>query len=505
MRTRIALALLAVLAPGCARTSAPAADLRVLLEADPSHLDPRIGNDQASIRLHQLLYSGLIALDDHGLPRAALAEDWEQEDPHTYTFRLRPGLWFHDGRRVTAADVAATFESVRTGAVPSYLRGDFDRLEAVETLDERTVRFRLREPFAPFLVRLTLGILPAGAAPEGFPPIGAGPYRLVEFRRGERVRLEAHPDHFRGAPGIRRVLLRIVPDETTRLLELEKGTADLLMGDLSADHVARLRGNPRYRLFTGPSWKYDYLGFNLRDPLLQDPRVRRAIAHGIDRQSILAHLLHGLARPATGMVAPDHWAFEGEVATYPFDPERARTLLDAAGYPDPDGPGPKPRLRLEYKTSNGEFARRKAAVFQEHLRKLGIELEVRALEWATFYADIRAGRFQVFSLTWTGLDDPDWYRFRFHSSSGPPDGGNRSGYRNPDLDLLLEAGARETDPSRRREVYSRVQKVLAEDLPEFPLWHRDEIAVVKRGIDGFRLTPTGDFAVLADLRRADGG
>jgi peptide/nickel transport system substrate-binding protein len=478
---------------------APAAILRVLVEADPSHLDPRIGNDQASIRAHQLLYNGLIAVDDRGLPRPALAEHWELEDPRTYRFRIRPGIVFHDGRPLTAADIAWTFDSVRTDAVASYLKGDFEIIDTIEVVDDLTVRFRLRDTFAPFLIRLTVGIVPDGS--DGSEPIGTGPFRLIEYRRGDRIELEANRRYHLGPPAIPRLRLQIVPEQTSRLLELKKGTADLVYGDLSPDQIGWLRQDARYRVLTGPSWKYDYIGFNLEDPVLGDRRVRQAIAVAIDRDSIRTHLLHGLARPATGMIAPDHWAYEGRVETYGHDPGRAMRLLDEAGHPDPDGDGPAPRLRLEYKTSNNEFVRRRAAVFQEQLRQVGIDLDVRTYEWATFYEDIRAGRFQMFSLTWTGVDDPDWYRFRFHSDSLPPHGANRSRYRNPELDRLLEAGARETDLERRREIYSAVQKILAAELPEVPLWHRDEIAVVKEDIGGFRLTPGGDFGILGELER----
>jgi peptide/nickel transport system substrate-binding protein len=500
---RLVIVAVCVGGAGCGGGDDPggaARELRVLVEADPSHLDPRIGNDQASIRVHQLLYNGLVWLDESGLPQAALAEHWEQDDPRTYVFRLRHGIQFHDGRPLTSRDVAWTFESVRDDSIASYLKGDFDVIESIEVVDDLTIRFRLRNPFAPFLIRLTVGIVPDGADGSGS-PVGTGPFRFIEYRRGDRIVLEANPGYFRGPPAIPRVQLRIVPEQTSRLLELKKGTADLVYGDLSPDQIGWLREDDRYWVVTGPSWKYDYIGFNLEDPVLADPRVRRAIAHAIDRDSVRRHLLHGQARLATGMLSPDHWAYEASVETYDHDPRRAVELLEAAGYTDPDGDGPRPRLALEYKTSNDEFVRRRAAVFQEQLRQVGVELEVRTYEWATFYEDIRAGRFQVFSLTWTGVDDPDWYRFRFDSESIPPRGANRSRYRNPDLDHLLEAGSRETGMDLRRRIYSEVQRILADDLPEIPLWHRDEIAVIKRDLEGFRLTPNGDFAVLGEMRR----
>ncbi|MCZ6669795.1 MAG: ABC transporter substrate-binding protein [Acidobacteria bacterium] len=492
--------LLAFFLLHCARSSESHTDLRVLIEADPAHFDPRIGGDQASIRLHQLLYNGLVVIDDQGLPAPSLAEHWEQEDDRTYLFKLRPGLRFHDGRPVTAADVAFTIDSVRNGEVVSTFKKDLELIAASEIIGPLTIRFRLKQVFAPFLTRLTLGILPKDSPPDNRKPVGTGPYMLKEYRWGDRIDLVANPDYFRGPPAISRVQLRIVPDETSRLLEIRKGTADLVYGDISPDHIEQLRTDPRYQVFTGDSWKYDYIGFNLEDPILSDPRVREAIAYAIDREKIISHLLRGRARLATGMLSPGHWAYEGNVRKYRHDPHRAAKILDDAGYPDPDGNGPRPRIVLEYKTSNSELARRKAAVFQEQLRQVGIKIRIRTNEWATFFEDIRKGRFQIYSLTWTGVDDPDLYRFRFHSQSVPPNGANRNRYRNPELDRLLEEGYQETDLDRRKRIYAQVQKILAVDLPEISLWHGEEIAVVKRDLLGFRLSPSGDFRVLGELR-----
>ncbi len=485
----------------CGGQPSPGEELRVLIEADPAHLDPRLGSDQASLRIHQLLYNGLVTIDEFGLPAPDLAESWEREDDRTYLFHLRPGLRFHDGRPVTARDVAYTIESIREGEVASFRKGDFEQLEAVQVVDPRTIRFRLRQPFSPFLTVLTVGIIPENRSGEiAVESVGTGPYRLVEYRRDDRLVLAANSDYFRGVPAIPRVQFRIVPDQTSRLLELRKGSADLVYGDLFPDQIGWLQKDSRYRVITGQSWKYDYIGFNLEDPILGNPLVRKAIAHGIDRESIRTHLLQGYARLATGMLQADHWAYESQVNRYDHDIRRAAELLDQAGFPDPDGAGPEPRFRVTYKTSNSEFARRKAAVFQEQLRRIGIQMEIRTYEWATFYEDIRAGRFQLFSLTWTGVVDPDIYRFRFHSRMIPPDGANRGRYRNPEIDGLLEEGLRETDRARRTEVYSRVQKILATDVAEISLWHRDEIAVLKAELVGFRLTPMGDYRVIAELR-----
>ena len=234
--------------------------------------------------------------------------------------------------------------------------------------------------------------------------------------------------------------------------------------------------------------------------MLSNFQVRKALALAIDRQAIIRDLLRGLARPASGVLAPSHWAYHGQVAQYAFDPARARRLLDEAGYPDPDGDGPEKRFVLSYKTSQDRLRIRIAEVIGKYLEAVGIGVEIRSYEWGTFFADIRNGNFQLFSLTWVGVTEPDIYHYVFHSRSLPPDGANRGGYANPGLDRLLEQGRRETDSEKRREVYARVQEIVAGDLPYISLWHNEEVAVLSREIRGFQVYPGGDLISLQQVR-----
>jgi peptide/nickel transport system substrate-binding protein len=184
----------------------------------------------------------------------------------------------------------------------------------------------------------------------------------------------------------------------------------------------------------------------------------------------------------------------------PLDPARARRLLDEAGFPDPDGDGPLPRLRLTYKTSQNEVRRRVATVIQEQLRQAGIAVEIQSLEWGTFFSDIKKGNFQIYSLTWVGISDPDIFHHAFHSRSGPPDGANRGGYSDAEVDRLTESARREPSREKRREMYRRVQRILARDLPVFPMWAGRNLLVRDRRLTGFRLTPDESYAPVRAMR-----
>jgi peptide/nickel transport system substrate-binding protein len=276
-------------------------------------------------------------------------------------------------------------------------------------------------------------------------------------------------------------------------LELLSGTIDLMENALSPDALERVGRDPRLAIESGEGNGYSYMGFNLSDPILKDLRVRRAIAHGIDREGILKSILRGTATLSTGVLSPGHWAYEPEVRLYPYSPKEAKRLLAEAGYPLP--------LRLSYKTSQNELARRVAEAIQQQLSEAGIRIDLRTYEWGTFYADIKSGNFQLYTLSWVGVNDPNIYYTLFHSESLPPAGANRGRYIDPLIDRWLEEGRRTQDRSLRAEIYRKVQKRIAEELPYVSLWHPKNIVVRKRELEGFVLFPGGDLISLKQVRR----
>lgn len=480
--------------------------LRIGLETAPLQFDPRFTLDAASHRVGQLLYNSLVRLDAQAQIVPDLATSWDTPDATTYVFHLRRDVRWHDGTPLTAADVHYTFTSLLDAATQSPKRTSFAMIRSVEAVSEHTIRFILTEPFAPFLTNnMTLGIVPrprddTPPGPRNTHPIGTGPFAFVKHEPNRAIHLQAYADYFDGRPALDGVVLRILPDPMVRLFELQKGNVDLLQNALPPDLLVQLREDTRFTVVEAPGTNFTYVGLNSEDPILRQVQVRQALAHAIDRQALITHVLRGLAQPADGMLPASHWAYAPQVDRYPFDLERAAQLLDAAGFPDPDGPGPQPRFHLVYKTSQDEVRRRIAEVIQESWRRIGVSLDIRSYEWGTFFGDIRAGNFQLYALTWVGVSEPDHFHYVLHSQSVPPAGANRGRYINPRLDTLLDQGRRTTDVAPRRTLYQEAQAIVAAELPYIPLWHQTNVAVLRATYTGYRMSPSGDFRAIRFIR-----
>ena len=486
---------------GCGQgtAGAPRDSLTLALDSNPTTLDPRLATDAVSNRLTQLLYLQLVRADPRGDFVPDLAERWEFPDDRTVVFTLRRGVRFLHGGEVTAADVRYTFDSMRDPSLRSPFAGSLEPIARIETPDPHRVVFRLKAPYAPFLSAVAVGIVPQDLAAAGHDlahnPVGAGPFRFVRWVPHDRVELAANPDYFEGPPSLARLVCRVIPDATTRLLELQRGGVDLLVGGIPPEAFPRLSALPNVTVLEADSNSVSYLGFNLEDPALKDVRVRRAIAHAVDRRAIVDGLLGGRAVLATGLLPPGHWAYTPDVARYGYDPAEARRLLAEAAGPERGG---RP-LRLTYKIPTMELSRSIGEALQEQLAALDVRLDLRSYEWGTFYADIKNQNFQLYALSWIGIIDPDIYYYAFHTASLPPRGANRNRYRNPEADRLLDLGRTTLDREARRAVYRRVQQIVAEDLPVIPLWHGRILAAHRPHVRGFRLSPAGDFTPLKDV------
>ena len=482
------VAALAWLLAGCA----PPVDstLRFGLPTAPATLDPRFATDANAARLCRLLYATLVDFDANFKPVPALAH-WDALTPTHYRFRLRRPAQFHDGTPLTATDVAATYRAVLDPLRGSPHRGSLAHLARVEVIDPATIDFHLSraDPLLPGL--LVIGILRATDAARdrlGERPIGSGPFKLYATPTSHRVPLERIADG-------QRIDFIVVPNETTRALKLARGELDLAQGGFAPELSLWLAQQPQITVKQRAGTVFTYLGLNLVTGPTADARIRRAIALAIDRGSLVQHVFKGQARLANAILVPEHWAGYPGLPGVPFDPDAARRLLGAAGY------SLAHPLRLSYKTSNDHFRRRIAAILQHQLHVVGIELAIQTYDWGTFYGDIKQGRFELYGLSWVGLQQPDIFRHAFHSAAIPPDGANRGGYSNPIVDRLIEHAEVAPDEPSRAARYRQIQAVLQADLPYVPLWYEDSLVVHGPRVLGYDTDLHGQFDGLINVNR----
>jgi peptide/nickel transport system substrate-binding protein len=491
-------------------TRTPPDTLVVLFESAPKTTDPRYAISSYDAKLSRLVAPGLVSVDTEDMePRMELAERIEPIDPLTYHVHIRANARFSDGKPVTADDVAWTFATVLDAKSDSlWHKGFSERFSAVEAVDARTVRFRLHQPLATFTTDLDMGIIARHrAGKDGKYPggrvIGAGPF-VIEHLGGDIARLRANPYWYRGQVGVARLEIKTVRDAAARLIMLAGGSADLVQNSFRYDLIDDVLARERVREVRAHSNILTYMMFNNEDPLLRDARVRKAIALALDRPSIVDRKFGGRAVLATGLLPPQHWAYE-KLPQIPYDPAAAMRLLDEAGYPDPDGPGGRPRMSLVYKTSADQFRVAVARVLAGQLAQVGIAVEVRPYEFATFFADIKKGSYQIATMQTADIAEPDLLYTYFHTDRIPspadPNAGNRWRYRNARVDELTTAGRRELDRTKRVALYGEVQRILAAELPIVPLWHEDTVAIVNATVEGFVAWPNARLSGLALARK----
>jgi peptide/nickel transport system substrate-binding protein len=334
------------------------------------------------------------------------------------------------------------------------------------------------------------------ATPEDPLPIGAGPYRLAKREPGV-LELDANPHWHRGAPNHPSLRFVVIRDDNTRALRMLAGQGDLAIASIPPLLLPMFRDDPRFETRRTAGISTMYLGFQTLSPKLDDARVRRAIGHAIDRELLVRAKYDGLARVTDSWIPHGHWAEVDGLPPQAFDPDQARALLDAAGFPDP--PGSEPRMRLALRTTSERFRQSVARAIAAMLGDVGIEVDVRPSETATLIADLNRGNFEVTLLQVPEVIEPHVLSWFFDSSRIPgpqSEGANRWRYHDEELDRLFEVGRTQIDQAERVATYERVQRILARDIPVLPLWQPDTVAVVRRG-SSFDVPRDGRFGTLA--------
>jgi len=504
---KFGLAALLLLAIGAAASAQTV--LRAGLDVDAGTMDPRQARDTSAARMQELIFNGLVTLDANQVPQPDLATSWEFVSPTELVFQLREGVVFHDGSPFDAEDVVYTYTTLVDPDFGAPRRSLYTPIQEVVADGPYQVRFVLSQPYAPLLQYLDMGIVPSDAAEAagaafGDQPIGTGPFRLVSWERGATIRLAANDDYFKGRPNIDEIVISVIPDNNVRLIALESGDLDLIHSPVPPQDLARLRGSTALAVHETTALGYTYLNLNLEDPLLQDVRVRKALAHLTDRDTISEVLFYGMDTPGTSFLLPGTFYYTDDVTTYEYDPERAVQLLAEAGWSDSDGDGILDKdgrpLRIELTTNVDPNREQVLEFLQGEWRQVGIDVSVRAYEWPSFIADVMAGNYQISLIGWLLLNDPDrasYLQFRTGGDS------NYGRYSNARVDELLEAGRAETDPEARKAVYAEIARIVTDELPYIFVVNQGYVVMHDPALEGFVVNPSGSWKSLESARLAN--
>lgn len=474
---------------------------------EPSNLIPILASDSSSHDVAGNVFNGLVKYDKNLELVGDLAESWRvSPDGLTITFTLRRGVKWHDGTEFTSRDVLYTYRVTIDPKTPTAYAEDFKQVKTAEAPDRYTFRVTYGKPFAPALASWGVGILPAHLL-EGKDitkselsrhPVGTGPYRFKEWVAGQKLVLEAFPDYFEGRAYIDRYVYRIIPDTSTMYLELKASGLDMM--GLTPVQYARQTDTPdfraRFNKFRYPASAYTYLGYNLRNPLFADRRVRQAIACAISKEELIHGVLLGLGQVAHGPFKPGTWAHNPGVRDFGYDPARAKSLLAEAGWREagPDGILMKDGKPFSFTilTNQGNDQRLKTAqIIQRRLAKVGIEVKIRVLEWASLLTNfIDKRNFDALIMGWTIPQDPDIFDV-WHSSKTGPKELNFIGFKNAEVDRLIEEGRRTFDQEKRQRCYWRIQEILAREQPYTFLFVPDALPAVNARFRGIEPAPAG--------------
>lgn len=523
-RSLLALVLASVCLTSCTKEDGPAVGSRqptdtapaygdAILEGsigDASNLIPMLAGDSASHSVAGLIFDGLVAYDptlSHLEPR--LARSWEvSEDGLTITFNLRDDVRWQDGRPFSARDVEFGWRTITDPATITAYAEDYRQVESFEVLGDHRFRVSYREPFAPALASWgNLVVLPRHllegrdinqASDFGRNPVGLGAYKFDSWESGRSITLLANRDYYRGRPHIDKVVYRIIPDLQTQFLELKSGGLDMMgltplqfsRQTVSTEFEKAFR---KYKYLTN---SYTYLGYNLKNELFTDVRVRRALSHAIDKEEIVRAVLMGLGQPAASPYKPGTVWVNERLEDLAFDPERSRALFEEAGWRDSDGDGvlDKDGRAFEFRilTNQGNESRLKTAtIIQRRLAEVGVSSEVRVVEWSAFINNfIDKRKFEAVVLGWSLSLDPDQYDI-WHSSKTGEKEFNFVSFADPEVDRLLEEGRRTFDAAERKQAYDRFQEILVEQQPYTFLYVAHSLPALNGRFMGIRPAPAG--------------
>jgi len=478
----------------------PSDTLIIGIETEVKNLDLRNTMDMNSAQVISLFAQSLMRINNDMVPETELAVAYQVKDAKVYSFDLPAEAEFHDGKKLTCDDVKASFE--QASGEGSRIKSAFEDVKSYTCPSPTKFVIELNEPKASFLAGdvTAVRIMPKvyALSKDEAPPVGTGPYKFVKKENRDIIfeRFEKFSRHKDGVKisspyFFKHLIVRTVQDPTTRWLSLTSGDIDALFNAISPQKVLEAKNVENLKVYEKPGNSFQYLGFNLRLPKFESKKVREAIAYAIDRESIIQHKLYGLASPATSVLSPLNYYHKKDLPSYDYDLEKAKNLLKEAG---------QENLEIEFKISSDRDINSIMMIIKEQLEKAGIKVTLRPYEFATFFSDVQKGNFEMFSLRWVAVTEPDIMHKIFHSSQTPP-GRNRVYFDNKELDKLVDDGAREADQVKRKALYDRAQVIVAEELPYIPLWYPSNIAITSTRIKDYDLSTIGTWHSLLEARK----
>lgn len=475
---------------------------------DARILVPFLADDATSGAICGLIYNGLTKVDKDLNIVPDLAEKWEvSEDGLKITFYLKKGVKWHDGAPFTAKDVEFTYKLILDPKTGCPYISSYADITRISIIDPYTIEFDYKEPYAPALLKFGMGIIPehlfkgledVRKSAYARSPVGTGPYTFSIWESGRYIILEAFPEYFEHAPGIKRYVYRIIPDQSVQFLELVSGGIDAM--DLNPyQFFYRSRTEEfasRIKKYKYLAHSYVYIGYNFKDPLFSDRRVRKALSYAINRKEIISSVLLGLGEECTGPFLKGSPYYDETVKGYEYDPLKAKELLKEAGWRDADSDGilekDGRKFHVKIATNQGNQVREDAlTVIQSQWKEVGVKADIQVVAWSAFLDQfVGKKNFQAVILGWTIPIDPDAYSV-WHTDSTKEGGLNFISYSSEEADRLIEAGRREFDPSKRREIYNRLHRRIAEDAPYTFLFFPYATPAVQKRFQGIEPAPAG--------------
>ena len=492
----------------------------IALSDNVKTIDP-IGSpsvDAASERIRSLMFNSLVKKDEKFdyVPELASRID-RSEDGLTFTFTLRDGVTFHDGRPFTSADAKYTLDTVLASTfakAASFFEGVGANRKAfvksVEAPDAHTLVVRLNSPWTGLLANLVaIAMIPKDSyESQKTHPLGTGPFKFKSYDQSQQVvEMEAYAAYWDGPPQIALLRARVISDSNALQAELQSGRVDIapLPTSLSPDAIKGLSSNPNLTVHQFGGSNLNLLTFNTTEAPLDNVKVRQAIAYAINRESMIRDLVLGQGKIAHSILPEESWAYTpGQ--TYHYDPAMAKRLLDEAGFRDPDGDGPQMRFSkpIIFRISGSSGAARQySGVIYNYLREVGIPVQIETSELNTLFEFLRRGQFQMTYGQWVGGNqDPIFYRDLFATSEIPSEtraARNRSRYSNPELDKILDEATNTFDHAKAAPLYARAQEIVSRDVVVLPLWYQANMVIAKKSVGNIHINASGDWGFVKDL------